>query len=111
MPPPRARVFLARETYRRRRLIDAIRVLPVVGLLLFFAPLVGGTGYLRSTATSGVFLFTAWFGLIVAAWGLGRLLARTPGTGDPLDPDAALRDVDEVAPPRPSPSPPLPSDT
>lgn len=105
MPPPRAPVFLARETYRRRRLIDALRVLPVIGLLLFLAPLVGGAGYLRSTAQSGVFLFAVWFGLIVAAWALGALLARVPSIGDPLDPDAALRNANEAA------TPPVPPDT
>ena len=87
MLPPRAPVFLARDTYRRRRLIDALRLLPVIGLLLFLSPLVGGARYLRSTAESGVFIFAVWFGLIVVAWGLGRLLARAPGGGDPLDPD------------------------
>lgn len=105
MLPPRAPIFLARETYRRRRLIDALRFLPVVGLLLFLAPLVGGAGYLRSTAKSGVFLFAVWFGLIVAAWGLGRLLARAPAAGDPLDPDTVLREADEAV------APPVPPDT
>ena len=73
---PREPIFLARDTYRRRRLIDALRLLPVIGLLLFLAPLVGGAGYLRSTAFGGMFLFAAWFGLIFATWALGRLLAR-----------------------------------
>lgn len=85
MQPPRAPVFLARETYRRRRLIDGLRLLPVVGLLMFLSPLVGGAGYLRETALSGVFIFAGWFVLIVATWVLGRLLARAPGAGDPLE--------------------------
>jgi len=109
MQPPRVPIFLARETYRRRRLIDALRFLPVVGLLLFFAPLVGGAGYLRSTAKSGEYLFVVWFGLIVAAWGLGRLRARAPGAGDPLDPDTALRDADVTSAP-PQVLPPVPPD-
>ncbi|WP_281843506.1 hypothetical protein [Sinisalibacter aestuarii] len=91
MPSPREPIFLGRETYRRRRLIDAMRLLPVVGLLLFLAPLLGGgvTGY--GTASLGVFLFAAWFGLIVAAAVLVRILSRAPGgvAFDPLEPDAA----------------------
>ena len=89
MLPSREPIFLARETYRRRRLIDAIRLLPVVGLLVFLAPLVGGAGYLRATAASGLFVFAAWLILIVATWVLARLLARAPGAGDPFDPDVA----------------------
>ncbi len=94
MQPPRAPVFLARETYRRRRLIDALRLLPFVGLFVFLSPLVGGSGYLRNTARSGLFIFAGWLVLIVACWGLGRLLARAPGTGDPLEPGGDPRDGD-----------------
>ena len=99
MLAPREPIFVARETYRRRRLIDALRLLPVVGLSLFLSPLVGGAGYLRSTAQSGVFLFAVWFGLIVAAFALVRLLARVPGTGDPSDPANAPPMMDEAAGP------------
>ena len=82
MLPPREPMFLARDTYRRRRLIDALRLLPVIGLLLFLAPLVGGAGYVRSTAFSGMFVFAAWLGLILAAFVLVRLLAQSaPGGG------------------------------
>jgi hypothetical protein len=92
MQPPRAPVFLARETYRRRRLIDALRLLPVIGLFMFLLPLVGGTGYVRSTAQSGFFIFAGWFVLIFATWLLGRLLARAPGAGDPLEAGSDPRD-------------------
>lgn len=89
MAASREPIFLARETYRRRRLIDAVRLLPVAGVLLFFAPLVGGAGTVRSTATAGLFIFSVWFALIIATWALVRLLSRAPeGVGsDPLDPD------------------------
>lgn len=89
MPAPREPVFLARETYRRRRLIDAVRLLPIAGLLMFFAPLVGGAGTTRSTALAGIYVFSVWFALLFATWGLVRFLARAPeGVGsDPLDPE------------------------
>lgn len=36
-------LFLARQTYRRRRVADAARLLPVLGgALLFMLPLLGG---------------------------------------------------------------------
>lgn len=89
MASPREPIFLARQTYRRRRLIDAMRFLPVVGLVLFMVPLIGGGGVARGTAAAGAFLFAVWIGLIVMAALLVRLLAGAPGGvgSDPLEPD------------------------
>lgn len=39
-PPP---VFLERQSYRRRRLMDAARLLPLLGALLFAVPLLWPT--------------------------------------------------------------------
>lgn len=79
MKPPRQPLFVARRTYRRRRLMDAARMLPVVALVLFLLPMLWApaAGHLRLTAPDGIYLFAIWAALIVAA----RLLA--PG----LDPD------------------------
>lgn len=92
MLPPREPIFLARDTYRRRRLVDALRLLPVVGLFLFLSPLIGGAGYLRATAPAGIFVFSVWFGLILATFGLVRVHARAPGGPgtDPLDSDQTM---------------------
>jgi hypothetical protein len=79
MAAPREPMFLGRETYRRRRVIDALRLLPVIGGFLFLVPLLGAGAGDRSTAWGGVFLFAAWLGLIVASAVLVRLLARAPG--------------------------------
>lgn len=91
----RTTTFLARETYRRRRLIDGLRVLPFVGLLLFGAPMLGAAHLTRSTALSGVYLFSIWFLLIVCAAILVRSLSRAPGgVGvDPLDPPETEDDI------------------
>lgn len=70
-------MFLGRQTYRRRRVIDALRLLPVVGALAFFAPLLGGG--VRATAAVGLYVFSAWLGLIVLAALLVRVLGRSPG--------------------------------
>lgn len=86
---PREPIFLARQTYRRRRLIDAMRVVPVVGLVLFLVPLLGGVALERGTAAGGVYVFTVWLGLIVVAALLVRLLSRSPDgiASDPLEPE------------------------
>ena len=64
MKPPSGPLFLARRTYRRRRLVDAIRLLPILGVFLFFLPLLWGQG--ASTTTGLFYLFGAWFFLILA---------------------------------------------
>jgi len=95
-----ARRFLGRETYRRRRLIDGMRLLPVAGGLLFLLPLLGSGGAQRSTALGGLYLFLAWFGIILVAAVLVRALARAPGGvgSDPLEPDTgATPETDETA--------------
>lgn len=87
MAAPRSTVFLARETYRRRRLIDAVRVLPVLGALLFLVPLLGAETEARRTALGGLYIFAAWGLLIIGAALIVRGLARAPsGVGsDPLE--------------------------
>lgn len=87
MAPPREPIFLGRETYRRRRLIDAVRLLPVAGALFFIGPILGSGAGSRSTALGGLYIFAVWFGLIVLAAVLGRWLAAAPGGvgSDPLD--------------------------
>lgn len=39
MAGPRPPVFLERQTYRRRRLMDAARLMPILGAVLFALPL------------------------------------------------------------------------
>ncbi|MCI2394007.1 hypothetical protein [Aliiroseovarius sediminis] len=75
-------LFLARQSYRRRRLEDAARLLPILGAFLFLLPLlVPAIG----TAWQGVYLFVAWFGLIIATALISRGLGRAPEL--PQDPD------------------------
>jgi len=81
-------IFLARETYRRRRLIDAMRLLPVLGIGFFMVPMLDA-GH-RATAPGGIYVFAVWFLLIVAAAVLTRGLARGADgvSADPLEPGA-----------------------
>ena len=73
MSAPREPLFLARETYKRRRLRDAARVMPVLGVLLFAAPVVWPE---TGTAEAWRYLFLSWLLLIVVAYWIGRRLMR-----------------------------------
>ncbi|MEO0654922.1 MAG: hypothetical protein AAFY77_08640 [Pseudomonadota bacterium] len=74
MSDPREPVFLERETYRVRRLMDAARFLPFLATFLFVIPLVFGPE--SGTAVSTIYLFVGWFALILIAFGISRRLAR-----------------------------------
>ena len=99
MAPRREPIFLGRETYRRRRVIDALRLLPLAGLLLFLGPLLGSGAGPPSTAMGGIYVFSAWLVLILLAALLVRWLAGAPGgvATDPLEADPAA--LDEAAEP------------
>ncbi len=86
----RGPVFLERESYRRRRIADAARLLPVIGGILIFLPLLWPTaGNMPETAqqsadavsttTAFLYLFGVWALVIIAAAGLAPHLARMGG--------------------------------
>ncbi|MGX9350719.1 hypothetical protein ACS3QZ_05930 [Shimia sp. W99] len=81
----RKSVFLERQSYRRRRLVDTIRILPVVGALLWSVPLLWPTGEESGVATSDaiVYVFVVWFGLVVAGAFLARAVAKGNVGEDP----------------------------
>ena len=74
MKPPRAPLFLHRETYRRRRIMDAARILPVIGFVLILLPVLWTQGRALSTAAEAVYLFILWLLLVLAAALLSRPL-------------------------------------
>lgn len=76
MREPQEPLFLARRTYRQRRLMDAARLLPWAGTLLFFVPLLWRDA---TTATGLLYLFAVWIVLIGASWALSHGLSRTDG--------------------------------
>ncbi len=70
-------VFHERRTYRRRRVMDAARVAPILALILWSVPLIWpqtGEGTV-SSATALIYIFAVWGGVILLTWGLSRLLA------------------------------------
>jgi hypothetical protein len=78
MREPIEPLFLARRTYRRRRLMDAARLLPWVGGFLFALPLLWSA---PRTASGLVYLFGAWVVLIVLSFALARRLSDDAGGG------------------------------
>ncbi|MCB2111244.1 MAG: hypothetical protein H6895_09535 [Defluviimonas sp.] len=84
MKAPGRPLFLARRSYRRRRLVDAMRLLPLLGLFLFWLPLLWApaTTTEPDTAAGGFYLFTAWAVLIVLAFLLTHRLGDQPQPGD-----------------------------
>lgn len=81
MMPVRRTLFLARRSYRLRRMMDAARLLPILGFFLFLMPILWGPGDtdVRPTAFDGVYLFLVWPALILAAFGIARALGPVTG--------------------------------
>jgi len=77
LPPLRRPEFLEQSTYRRRRLIDGVKLLPILGICLFLLPalIIGGGSV--STATRLVYFFVCWAVLIVICAALVRALSKT----------------------------------
>lgn len=78
MPDHLKPLFVARRSYRRRRLIDASRMLPALGGLLFLVPLLWEQGNAAGGSLAGrtLYLFLIWSGLIVSAFLLAGRLVR-----------------------------------
>ena len=88
-PGGRRPVFLVRASYRQRRLRDALRLLPVLGAILWFVPLLwprGAGGMTTSMALT--YIFAAWAVLILLAVALSRRLRPDPQADLPRE-DAA----------------------
>ena len=83
MRQPNQPVFLERSTYRRRRMMDAARLLPVLGALLFLVPLLWAPGEDASTTRGVSYVFAIWAGLIVVAGWLSRRLQHPEGDEPP----------------------------
>ncbi|ETW11736.1 hypothetical protein ATO8_15853 [Roseivivax marinus] len=70
-------IFLERRSYRRRRVRDAARLLPVLGLLGWTVPLLWPLGAAAPRVSSAlVYLFVVWAVLVAAGAALSVLLAR-----------------------------------
>lgn len=97
------RLFLERRTYRQARLQDAARLLPVLGLVLVFAPIfIRGDTQDAGLRMSGwlVYYFIIWIGLIVLTGFVSRALTRidrlAPAQPDTVPDPAASPDPSEA---------------
>lgn len=76
-------IFLERRSYRKRRMIDAIRLLPLLGLLLWMLPLIwpvpsGEEGSdVISTSVALRYLFGVWIAMVLFGWLLWRRTASS----------------------------------
>lgn len=79
---PGSRLFLEWESYRRKRAMDAGNLVPVLGVILFFLPVLIASGR-ESLPVSGamIYVFAAWCVLIALSVWLSRLLSQ-PETSD-----------------------------
>ena len=77
MKKPRRPLFLARIPYRRRRLRDAARLLPVFGAFLMVLPVMWTSPdrAVRVTSIDLVYFFTIWIVLILVAAGFASGLS------------------------------------
>jgi hypothetical protein len=102
MAAPRAPLFLERQGYRRRRLMDAARVLPVAGMVALLLPVLWTGDGQTSTASEGLYMFGLWLALIVAALALSRPLRaaidreKTPPTAGALMGEAGSLKLPEI---------------
>ena len=77
-------VFVERRTYRRRRLVDAARLLPILGVALVCLPLLwtGERDAPASTTYVMIYFFGLWLFLAVAAALLSRHLKQEDAAGE-----------------------------
>lgn len=77
--------FVERRTYRRRRLMDTARLLPILGAVLFAVPLMwpdpdpypapGSHGGMRMSSAI-TYIFLVWAGLIIVSIAFGAAVRR-----------------------------------
>lgn len=82
MTKRRQPLFLARHSYRQRRLADAARLLPILGAILMAIPLLWpqrDAPDTPATSIAMIYVFGVWLALIVAAALLARRLEPQPG--------------------------------
>jgi hypothetical protein len=73
-------VFLERKSYRQRRLMDAVRLLPLLGLALWMVPLMWSvpqeTGEPMPIRAALQYIFGIWTLMVLVCWALWRRTRR-----------------------------------
>jgi len=75
-PPTKSPVFLERASYRQRRVRDAARLVPALGIILWVIPLswTHATPDAPTSTYAIIYIFGVWVVLIVLTAFLSRLL-------------------------------------
>ena len=96
---PRAPIFLEKRGYRQRRMMDAVRLLPFLGLMLWMVPLLWPVPEILPDATLEPseptiamsvalrYLFGVWALLILGTWALWRRTRDVASGEDVAQPD------------------------
>jgi len=100
MTKPSAPLFLEHRTYRRRRLLDAVRLLPFVGAILFLAPALMPRAAQMDLSGRVVYIFAAW-SLLILAIALSSRVARGVGAETEADAEADAETDRAAAPEAP----------
>lgn len=89
MSPRRQHMFVERQTYRRRRLQDAARFLPIVGIVLIMVPLLWPRGAQSGFAMSSalLYVFLVWAGLVGTAFLMSLFLRNEQVQDEETRPD------------------------
>jgi hypothetical protein len=89
MPTRQKPLFLARGPYRQRRIRDAARLLPILGVILWLIPLLWTRGGPDGTKTSTalIYVFSVWAIVIVLSFLLSRWLGPDQDEADIEDAD------------------------
>lgn len=90
MSAPKDPLFVERRTYRRRRMADAVRLLPFLGASLLLIPILwigAPEGRGIGTATAMLYVFGVWIGLAGLALACSLRLRPEPPAADPDDSD------------------------
>ena len=78
-------VFVGREIYRRRRMMDTAKLLPAFGTVLVLMPILWASDH--GTASGLVYMFVVWAALILMAGLISRRLSEP--LKDPTDGEGA----------------------
>ncbi|MDV4145465.1 MULTISPECIES: hypothetical protein [Shimia] len=79
MSEGRSPLFLERQGYRGRRLVDFLRILPLIGGLLWAVPLLWPSGPDSSVTTSEaiIYIFGVWFFMVLVSAVVSLFLRRS----------------------------------
>ncbi len=77
--PTQKPVFVARDTYRQRRMRDLARAVPLIGTVLLLIPLLWNNGQDQAQSSAAfVYVFVVWILLILLAAAISRSVSTDP---------------------------------